>query len=91
MDCEAIQLDCIILLCVLLSVKIHSISIMHHLISIKHWFTNWATRLPRGTQEVSRGYMELLQNQNKTIIDIMLCGHHLHSSERANKAHSAGQ
>ena len=49
------------------------------------WFPNWGTCISGGTREVSRGYMELLQNQNKTIISIMLCGHHsMHSmSEQA--------
>ena len=55
--------------------------------NIGQWFPNWGTRTPGGTWEVSRGYVELLRNQNKTIIIIMLCGHHLHSSERASKTH----
>ena len=37
-------------------------------------------RTSGGTREVSRGYVELLQNQNKTIISIMLCGRRLRSS-----------
>ena len=49
---------------------------------IDQWFPNLSTRTPGGSRGVSRRYVDLLQNQNKTIISIMLCGHHLHSSER---------